>query len=65
MQAKIWILIAMELMAREMYFKGINLVINYDFPADGSKRIGRTGRAGRPGAAITYFTKDDAPYLKT
>ncbi|CAG8649975.1 6120_t:CDS:2, partial [Paraglomus brasilianum] len=22
-------------------------------------------RAGKPGAAITYFTKDDAPYLKS
>ena len=26
--------------------------------------IGRTGRAGREGTAITYFTNDDAPYLK-
>jgi len=67
MQAKIWILIATELMARGMDFKGINLVINYDFPQTVQSyihRIGRTGRAGRPGAAITYFTKDDAPYLK-
>jgi len=67
MQAKIWILIATELMARGMDFKGINLVINYDFLQTVQSyihRIGRTGRAGRPGAAITYFTKDDAPYLK-
>lgn len=26
---------------------------------------GRTGRAGREGAAVTYFTNDDAPYLKS
>jgi ATP-dependent RNA helicase DDX52/ROK1 len=26
---------------------------------------GRTGRAGREGVAITYFTDDDAPYLKS
>ena len=26
---------------------------------------GRTGRAGREGKAITYFTNQDAPYLKT
>ena len=25
---------------------------------------GRTGRAGREGDAITYFTDADAPYLK-
>jgi ATP-dependent RNA helicase DDX52/ROK1 len=28
-------------------------------------RIGRTGRAGRAGEAVTYYTKDDAPYLKS
>ena len=28
-------------------------------------RLGRTGRAGREGDAITYFTNDDAPYLKS
>ncbi len=27
--------------------------------------LGRTGRAGREGDAITYFTNDDAPYLKS
>ena len=26
--------------------------------------LGRTGRAGREGTAITYFTDDDGPYLK-
>jgi len=56
MQAKIWILIATELMARGMDFKGINLVINYDFPQTVQSyihRIGRTGRAGKPGATST------------
>jgi ATP-dependent RNA helicase DDX52/ROK1 len=28
-------------------------------------RIGRTGRAGRSGKAVTFFTKEDSPYLKT
>ncbi|KAJ3286155.1 RNA-dependent ATPase rok1 [Borealophlyctis nickersoniae] len=67
-QGKIWVLIATELMARGIDFKGVNLVINYDFPQSIESyihRIGRTGRAGRPGEAITYFTKDDAPYLKS
>ena len=64
----IWILICTELMARGIDFKGVNLVINYDFPQSAQSyihRIGRTGRAGKRGTAITYFTKDDAPYLKT
>ncbi|KAJ3324225.1 DEAD (Asp-Glu-Ala-Asp) box polypeptide 52 [Boothiomyces sp. JEL0866] len=64
---KIWVLIATELMARGIDFKGVNMVINYDFPqsvASYIHRIGRTGRAGRKGEAITYFTKQDTPYLK-
>merc|ERR1712150_190872 len=28
-------------------------------------RIGRTGRAGRKGKAVTLFTEDDAVYLKS
>lgn len=64
----IWILICTELMARGIDFHGVNLVINYDFPQTVQSyihRIGRTGRAGKQGRAITYFTKDDAPYLKS
>ena len=64
---KIWVLIATELMARGIDFKGVNMVINYDFPqsvASYIHRIGRTGRAGRRGEAITYFTKEDGVYLK-
>ncbi|KAI8996716.1 P-loop containing nucleoside triphosphate hydrolase protein [Gaertneriomyces semiglobifer] len=67
-QGKVWVLIATELMARGIDFKGVKLVINYDFPqsvASYVHRIGRTGRAGRAGEAITFFTKEDAPYLKT
>ncbi|CAG8529389.1 10320_t:CDS:10 [Funneliformis mosseae] len=67
-QGKIWVLIATELMARGMDFKSVNLVINYDFPQSVQSyihRIGRTGRAGRSGEAVTYYTKDDALYLKS
>ncbi len=63
----IWVLICTELMARGIDFKGVRLVINYDFPQTVQSyihRIGRTGRAGKQGEAITMFTKDDAPYLK-
>ena len=64
---KIWILIATDLMARGIDFKGVNMVINYDFPqsiVSYIHRIGRTGRAGESGKAITYFTDDDAEFLR-
>ncbi|KAL2933789.1 DEAD-box ATP-dependent RNA helicase 57 [Bienertia sinuspersici] len=64
---KTWILIATDLVARGMDFKGLNCVINYDFPESASTyihRIGRAGRAGRAGEAITLYTEDDVPYLR-
>ncbi|PIL30882.1 transporter [Ganoderma sinense ZZ0214-1] len=63
-----WVMISTEVMARGMDFKGVREVINYDFPQSVQSyvhRIGRTGRAGREGKAITYFTNQDAPFLKT
>ncbi|TFK40884.1 P-loop containing nucleoside triphosphate hydrolase protein [Crucibulum laeve] len=63
-----WILISTEVMARGMDFKGVREVINYDFPTSVQSyihRIGRTGRAGREGKAVTFFTDEDASYLKS
>lgn len=54
-----WVLICTDLMSRGIDFKGVNLVVNFDFPQSANSyihRIGRTGRAGRKGKAITYFT---------
>ena len=65
---EIWVLIATDLMARGMDFKGVNCVINYDFPQSMVSyvhRIGRTGRAGRVGKAITFFTEADMEMLRT
>ncbi|GAB1598038.1 probable ATP-dependent RNA helicase DDX52 [Argonauta hians] len=67
-EGKIWVLICTELMGRGIDFKGINLVVNYDFPTSAISyihRIGRTGRAGRKGKAITFFIEDDADYLRS
>ncbi|KOC61471.1 putative ATP-dependent RNA helicase DDX52 [Habropoda laboriosa] len=67
-EGKIWILICTELMARGIDFKGVNLVINYDFPPSAISyvhRIGRTGRAGRKGKAITFFTEQDTTNLRS
>lgn len=60
-------LICTELMGRGIDFKGVNLVVNYDFPQTAISyihRIGRTGRAGRIGKAVTFFTDDDLIYLR-
>lgn len=62
-----WFLICTELMSRGIDFKGVNLVINYDFPTSTISyvhRIGRTGRADRRGEAVTFFTKDDTVNLR-
>lgn len=64
----VWLLICTEVLARGIDFKGVEVVVNYDFPQSRESyihRIGRTGRAGRKGKAITFFTKEDATYLKT
>jgi ATP-dependent RNA helicase DDX52/ROK1 len=64
----VWLLICTEVLARGIDFKGVEVVVNYDFPQSRESyihRIGRTGRAGRKGKAITFFTKDDAVYLKS
>ncbi|CAK9798331.1 Probable ATP-dependent RNA helicase DDX52 [Anthophora quadrimaculata] len=67
-EGKIWVLICTELMARGIDFKGVNLVINYDFPPSAISyvhRIGRTGRAGHKGKAITFFTEQDTTNLRS
>ncbi|XP_066581427.1 probable ATP-dependent RNA helicase DDX52 [Prorops nasuta] len=67
-EGKIWVLICTELMGRGIDFKGVNLVINYDFPPTAISyihRIGRTGRAGHKGKAITYFTQEDTVNLRS
>lgn len=67
-EGQIWVLICTELMSRGVDFKGVNLVINYDFPLSAISyihRIGRAGRAGRRGQAITFFTIDDTINLRS
>jgi len=64
---KTWALICTDVMARGLDFKNISCVINYDFPtsvANYIHRIGRTGRAGQLGEALTFFTYADVPLLK-
>ena len=55
------ILVATDIAARGIDVRMIELVINYDIPEDNENyvhRIGRTGRAGEQGHAITFATPD-------
>lgn len=55
------ILVATDIAARGIDVKGIELVINYDLPDHPEfyvHRIGRTGRAGQKGHAISFATPD-------
>jgi superfamily II DNA/RNA helicase len=57
------ILVASDVAARGLDVKGVSHVINYDVPwqpDDYVHRIGRTGRAGMKGIAITLATREDA-----
>ncbi len=56
------ILVATDIAARGIDVKGIELVMNYDLPRspeDYVHRIGRTGRVGVDGHAISFATPDE------
>ena len=60
-------LIATNVAARGLDLQGLDYVVNYDLPQmpeDYVHRIGRTGRAGESGLAVTFFTSEDAKQLK-
>ncbi len=66
-EGKIKILIATDVASRGIDVEGITHVINYDAPLfqkDYVHRIGRTGRLGKDGKAITFVTRDEIPVLK-
>ncbi|MEI6634595.1 MAG: DEAD/DEAH box helicase [Chlamydiota bacterium] len=61
------ILVATDIAARGIDVLAIELVINYDLPDDTGNyvhRIGRTGRAGKKGHAITLATPDQGRDVK-
>lgn len=65
--AKIQILVASDLAARGLDVEGVTHVINYDIPHDVDwyvHRIGRTGRAGNDGIAVTLYTADEVKWLR-
>ncbi len=55
------VLVATDIAARGIDVKGIELVLNYDLPQNAEDyihRIGRTGRAGMAGHAISFATPE-------
>ena len=60
-------LVATDVIARGLDFRGVDLVINYDFPKEPSTyihRIGRTGRAHQTGDALSLVTSKELNFLK-
>jgi len=61
------ILVASDVAARGLDVKGVSHVFNFDVPwqpDDYVHRIGRTGRAGAKGIAITLATKAEAEFIE-
>ncbi|WP_292900168.1 DEAD/DEAH box helicase [Nitratireductor sp.] len=60
------LLVASDVAARGLDIPAVSHVFNFDIPThadDYVHRIGRTGRAGREGAAFTLITKADRKYM--
>lgn len=61
-QGDLHLLVATDVAARGIHIEGLSLVVNYDVPNEKDSyvhRIGRTGRAGHDGRAVTLVTGED------
>lgn len=63
---EIHILIATDIAARGIDIQGLPLVVNFDLPVDAETyvhRIGRTGRAGLQGKAVSFCSEEEQSTL--
>ena len=61
------VLIATDIAARGIDVSGIELVVNYDMPANSEDyvhRVGRTGRAGKIGHAVSYANSNQEDSIR-
>jgi ATP-dependent RNA helicase RhlE len=61
------VLVATDVAARGIDISNLPFVVNYDmptYPNDYIHRIGRTGRAGQEGTAISFMSIDEHKFLK-
>lgn len=66
-EAKLQILVATDIAARGLDIEGVTHVFSYDIPHDPESyihRIGRTGRAGETGTAVTFISPGEHMYLR-
>jgi ATP-dependent RNA helicase DeaD len=66
-EAKLQVLVVTDIAARGLDIEGVTHVFNYDIPHDVESyihRIGRTGRAGQTGVAVTFVTPGEHRYLR-
>ena len=64
---KLPVLVATDVAARGVDVKAVTLVVNFDLPNEPEAyvhRIGRTGRAGATGHAVSFCTPDEREYLR-
>jgi ATP-dependent RNA helicase DeaD len=62
------ILVATDVAARGLDITGVTHVYNFDIPQDPESyvhRIGRTGRVGKPGQALTFVTPREIEHLRS
>ena len=61
------VLVATDVAARGVDVKDVGLVVNYDLPNEPEAyvhRIGRTGRAGAEGLAVSFCAEDEIDFLR-
>lgn len=65
--SKVHVLVATDLAARGIDIANLPVVVNYDLPrsaVDYTHRIGRTGRAGQSGIAVSFITPESESHFR-